>query len=195
MSDRVRSPNRMQALVVFALLLGVQPALGQNRPIISEVFQSPVAIQVTTGADVTEGVGDLTFDQPNGMAFESYKFHHGPSFEIITRYDLGKVFDNDPPDCEITEVTGTMPTTWGWVANAKQGPTEVIDGITAVFWISIGTPPEPTKRVALMLNDSNTPVVYDVITPEQTTRVHFLKWKTTLKNNPNLFKVPHRCLK
>src|SRR5262249_13406463 len=145
----VRSRNRMQALVVFALLQVVQPALGQTRPIISEVFQGHVAIQVTTAAGVAEGAGDLAVDQPNGMAREFYAFHGGPSYEIITRYDLGQVFRNDPPNCEATEITGTMPTTWEWVANAKMGDSDRINGKIVDYWVSTGTFPDPTLRVGV----------------------------------------------
>ena len=39
----------MTGLVVFAVLLCAQSAFGQTRPHLSEVFQSPVTIEITTG--------------------------------------------------------------------------------------------------------------------------------------------------
>jgi len=192
---RVRSRNVMKGLVVFALLLCVQSAFGQTRPVLSEVFQSPVAIQITTGAgadaDIVEGVGEVTFDQPAGQAREFYKFHSGSPSEIITRYDLGEIFSIDPPRCEATEVTGTMPLFWQWIAQAKQGNSVEIDDITYTEWVSTGVGGD-LKTVAAT-NDGTRPAYYEVTTPERTVRLTFLNWQTTFKQKPNLFKPPRKC--
>jgi hypothetical protein len=190
---------KVQTAVMFAVVLCAQSGFGQTRPIIPEVFQSRVSIEVTTGAGVSRGVGKVVFDQPSGKAREVYAIRPGPRDEFITRYDLGAIFRNDPPNCDVTDVTGAMPLTWGWVQNAKQGALEVIDGITVVFWadpdprlapFSFGT---GTLRVGVTLDDSNTPVFYEVITPERTVRLHFLNFRTVFRAKPNLFKVPRQC--
>jgi len=184
----------MTALVVFALLLCAQSAFGQTRPQLSEVFQSPVTIRITTGADIVEGVGQVTFDQPAGKAREFYAFEDGPPSEIVTRYDLGKIYRFDAPECDVTEVTGTMPLFWGWVATAKQGAPVVIDGTTYTTWVSTGTAPNPTQTVAAT-NDGTAPAYYEESTPERTVRITFLKWQTTFKEKPNSFEPPGRCSK
>jgi len=193
---RVRSRNVMTGSVVFALLLSVQPAFGQTRPQLSEVFQSPVTIQITTGtgagADIVEGVGQMTFDQPAGKANEFYAFEDGPPSEIITRYDLGKIFRFDPPECDVTEVTGTMPLFWGWIAQAKQGDAVVIDGVSYTTWVGPGL--DPIQTVAAT-NDGSAPAYYEERTPERTVRITFLKWQTTFKEKPNLFNPPGPCSK
>jgi len=184
----------MTALVVFALLLCAQSAFGQTRPQLSEVFQSPVTIRITTGADIVEGVGQVTFDQPAGKAREFYAFEDGPPSEIVTRYDLGKIYRFVAPECDVTEVTGTMPLFWGWVATAKQGAPVVIDGTTYTTWVSTGTAPNPTQTVAAT-NDGTAPAYYEESTPERTVRITFLKWQTTFKEKPNSFEPPGRCSK
>ena len=130
---KARCRNVTQLSVAVALLLCAQSALGQSRPILPEVFQSPVAIQITTGTDVTTGRGKVIFDQPDGKARQFYRLQSGQRDEIITRYDLGAIFRYDRPTCDVTEVTGTMPLTWGWVQNAKQAESEVIGDTTVTF--------------------------------------------------------------
>ena len=204
MSDgRARSRSVMTGLVVFAGLLCAQSAFGQTRPHLSEVFQSPVTIEITTGtgadAETVEGVGEVTHDQPAGKAREFYHFEDGPPSETITRYDLGKIFHFDPPECDVTVVTGTMPLFWDWVAQSKQGDAVEVNGISGTLWVSAGTPPAPTQILAAT-NDGTTALYYEVrstgsVTPQQTVRITFLKWQTTFKQKPNLFKPPGKCLK
>ena len=184
---------KVQTAVVFAVVLCAQSGFGQNRPIIPEVFQSRVSIEVTTGAGVSRGVGKVIFDQPAGKASEVYAIRPGPRDEFVTRYDLGAIFHNDPPSCDVTDVTGTMPLTWGWVQNAKQDNAEVIDGITVDFWVFTKSDPDPdpdlkpfsfgtgTLRVGVTPDDSNTPVFYEVITPERTVRLHFSEFQDGLQ--------------
>ena len=86
--------------------------------------------------------------------------------------------------------------------NAKQDNAEVIDGITVDFWVFTKSDPDPdpdlkpfsfgtgTLRVGVTPDDSNTPVFYEVITPERTVRLHFLNFRTAFRAKPNLFKVP-----
>jgi hypothetical protein len=193
MSDRrERSSNVTTVLVVLALLLCAESAFGQTRPIISEVFQSPLAIEVTTGGEISEGWGYVSFDQPAGKAREFYAFESGQTHEILTRYDLGKIFTiANLRECDVTEVTGTMPPTWAWIQQAKQGPTEVIDGITVVSWIGASATP-PLLTIWTTIEDHTVPVFLDVVTPERSVRVRFLNWRTSTPN-PHLFNTPRRC--
>ena len=186
----------MPVLVVCALLLCAQSAFAQTRPQLSEVFQSPVTIQITGAeGEVSEGVGDVAFDQPAGQARERYLFHGGPPSEIITRYDLGKVFTIDPPACDVTAVTAPMPLTWGWVATAKQGTSFLIDGVFYTEWVSTGTG-EPSKTVAATsAAGTNIAAYYEVRTPEKTVKLTFLNWQTTFDQKTNALKPPNNCPK
>ena len=182
--------------VVFALLLCVKPALGQTRPIISEVFQSAVTIQITTGvgADAvsSEGAGQMSFDQPAGKAREFYAFGEGAPTEIITRYDLGQIFHFNRPTCEIETVTGSMPLFWDWVANAKQGAGMVVHGKPYATWVSLDSATQEVKTVAAT-NDGTRPVFYEARTPEGSVSITFLSWQTTVKPKPDLFDPPEQC--
>jgi hypothetical protein len=181
----------MPVLVVFALLLCVQSAFAQTRPQLSEVFQSLVTIQVTgADAEISEGVGEVAFDQPAGKARERYLFHGGPPSEIITRYDLGKIFSIDPPACDVTEVTGPMPLSWGWIATAKQGAPVVINGISYTTWVS---PDVDEQKTVATTSDGLTPAYYMVSTPEKTVRLTFLNWQTTFDQKKNALKPPNNC--
>jgi hypothetical protein len=191
MSDgRVRSRNAMTGMVVLALLVCGRSAFGQTRPTLSEVFQSPVTIQITTSTEVVEGVGEVTFNQPTGQADEFFEFEDSPPSEIITRYDLGKIFTVNPPHCDVTQVTGPMPLFWGWVAQAKQGDAVVIDGVSYTTWVGSSTNPMQTVAAT---NDGTTPAFYEESTPERTVRLTFLNWQTTFMQTPSLFKPPRRC--
>lgn len=184
----------MPVLVVCALLVSVQSTFAQTRPRLSEVFQSPVIIHVASAeGEISEGVGDMAFDQPAGVARERYLFHGGPPTEIITRYDLGKIFSIDPPSCDVTDVTGPMPLTWGWVATAKQGSSVVVNGITYTKWVSNNTN-EPQKTVATT-PDGTVAALYEVRTPEKIVRIEFLNWQTTFDQKKNALKPPNNCPK
>ena len=74
-----------------------------------------------------------------------------------------------------------------------------VNGISGTLWVSAGTPPAPTQILAAT-NDGTTALYYEVrstgsVTPQQTVRITFLKWQTTFKQEPNLFKPPGKCLK
>ena len=184
----------MPVLVVLALLQCVQSASAQTRPQLSEVFQSLVTIQVTNAdAEISEGVGDVAFDQPAGKARERYLFPGGPPAEIITRYDLGKIFTIDRPACDVTEVTGPMPTSWGWIAQAKQGDSVVINDIIYTEWFSTALD-EPQRTVATT-SDGTIPAYYVVSTPEKTVKITFLNWQTTFDQKNNALKPPNNCSK
>ncbi len=193
---KVRSTSVATALVVCALVLCAQSAFAQTRPDLSAVFQSHVTIQITTGigADVetVEGTGEMIFNQPAGQAREFYAFEDGPPLERITRYDLGKIFTRNPPRCDVEDVTGSMLPFFGWVASAKQGNADEVNGITGTTWVSTGTPPEPTQ-ILLATNDGTIPLYYQEETAERTVRIIFLTWETTFGQQPNLFKPPNKC--
>jgi hypothetical protein len=189
----------MTISAVLALLLCTQPALGQTRPQLSEVFHSPVTIEITTGAgpdaETVEGVGEVWFDQPAGKAREVYRFPGGPPVEIITRYDLGQIFRIDPPGCEVEEVTAPMPLFWGWIAQAKQGDVaDEVNGLGGTEWRGTASAPAPQQTVGAT-NDGRTALYYEETTPERTVRITFLDWQTTFDEKPNLFKPPRRCPK
>ena len=187
MSDAgVRSGYVVTAL--GALFLCGQPAFAQTRPILSEVFQSRVIIQITTGADVVEGEGELVYNQPAGQADEFYEFDDGSSSEIISRYDLGKIFTIDSTGCDVTTATGSLPLFWGWVANAKQGAGVVIDGVEYTTWVSTGT---DERKTLAATNDGTIPAYYEDSTLDRTVRITFSKWKPTFKKNA--VKPPHSC--
>src|SRR5689334_9564364 len=101
--------------VALGVLLWTHSAFGQTRPRPSEVFQSRVTVEITTATGVTKGVGKVVFDQTTGRAREYYRLQGGTRDETVTRYDLGAIIHNDPPTCDVTQVTGTMPRTWDWV--------------------------------------------------------------------------------
>ena len=188
---RVRSTSVMKVLVVFVLLLCIQSAFGQTRPLISEVFES-AAIQITSGTVVSEGVANLIVDQPDGKARQLFAFHSGPAYEIITRYDLGEIFLIDRPECDVTPpVTVTMPTMWGWVAQATFAGPMVIDHITVDVWKY--TAGGVALTVAVRAEDANTPVFFERTTSTESFTLHFLNWRTD-KPDPNLFNVHSFCL-
>lgn len=194
-----RSRNVLTRLVVLALLLCAQSALGQTRPRLSEVFQSPVTIQITTGTDdaaeTVKGKGEVTAN--GSQVNEFYTFKGSSNLEIISRYDLGEIFTISPPRCDVEEVEDTDPpfvSFFGWVANAKMGGADEVNGITGTTWVSTGTLPAPT-RVLLATNEGDTPLYYEERTPERTVRIIFLDYQTTFKQKPNLFKPPRHCPK
>ena len=180
-------------LVLCALLLSVQSAFAQTRPQLSEVFQSLVTVQVTgAGGEITEGVGEVAFNQPAGQAHERYLFPGDPPTEIITRYDLGKIFTIEQPSCDVTEVTLPMPLFWGWIAQAKQGDSVDINGVTYTQWVSTGTVGQPQQVVAAT-PEGTIPAFYQVTTPEQTVRITFLNWHPTFDPKKNALKPPSNC--
>lgn len=199
MSDRrVRSGSVATVFVVCALFLCAPSALGQTRPNLSPVFQSHVIIQITTGtgadAETVEGSGEMIFNQPAGLAREFYAFEDAPPIERISRYDLGQIFIKNPPNCDVEAVTDPMVPFFAWVAQAKQGNTDEVNGVIGTTWVSTGTAPHPTLTL-LATNDGTVPLYYQEVTAEQTTKIIFLTWQTTFKQLPNLFKPPSKCPK
>jgi hypothetical protein len=195
------SRNAIRTSVVGVLLLCAQSALGQTRPIVSEYFQSPVSIQIIeSDAEVARGVGRVVFDQAAGKGRVRYALP-GSRTDIISRYDLGAVFDSEPPTCAVTPVAGPMPLTWGWIAQSKQAEITTIDGITVVFWTTTGGQPsvfglgEGIQRIGTTLEDSTTPVFYELVTPERTVRLRFRNFRTVFRAKPNLFKLPRGCVR
>ena len=191
---RARLRIVMPVLVVFALLLCAQSAFAQTRPQLSEVFESLVTVQVTgAGGEVSEGVGEVAFNQPAGQARERYLFHGDPPTEILTRYDLGKIFSIDPPSCDITEVAGPMPLTWGWIAGAKQDGAVVINGIPYTEWVFRDV--DGSQKTVAATSDGTIPAYYQVSTPEKTVRLTFLNWQTTFNQKKDALKPPNHCPK
>ena len=186
----------MTVLVVWALFLCAPSAFGQTRPNLSAVFQSHVIIQITTGtgadAETVEGSGEMIFNQPAGQAREFYAFEDAPPIERITRYDLGQIFTKNPPNCDVEEVTGSMAPFFGWVAQAKQGAADEVNGITGTTW---SVTPSGAVITLLATNDGTTPLYYQEVTAERTTRIIFLTWQTTFTQLPNLFRPPTNCPK
>ena len=92
-------------------------------------------------------------------------------------------------------------------SNATQGSGEIVDGIDITFWVSgnSANQPEPSGfsfgagtmlRVGALSdpkNDSDRPVILEIVTPERTVRLHFLNWRTTFGTNSSLFKIPRNC--
>ena len=70
---------KVQTAVVFAAGLCAQSGFGQNRPIIPEVFQSRVSIEVTTQRQCLEGCGQGGL---RGKASEVYAIRPGPRDEF-----------------------------------------------------------------------------------------------------------------
>jgi hypothetical protein len=197
---KIRSNDGMYVSVVLGLLLCAASGFAQTRPTPSETFQSPVTIEITTATGVTKGVGKVVFDQPSGKAHEIYHLRSSPRDEIITRYDLGEILRTDGHTCDVTDVTGTMPPTWDWVQNAKMGTGDVVDGIPITYWVTTEiVDPSPFSfgpgklRLGATNDQSATPVVFDVITPERTVRLHFLHFRTMFRAKPGLFRLPRHC--
>ena len=185
----------MTGLVVIAVLLCALSASAQTRPNLNNNFQSPVTIQITTGtgpnAQTVEGVGQITFDFTAQMERQFYTFDDAPPINIVTRADLGKMYTVNPPTCEVQEITELAPL-FGFVAQAKQGPPDEVNGIQGTTWVSSQTDPTITL---LATNDGTTPLYYQVATAGQTERIIFLNFQTTFNLKPNLFKVPGQCLR
>jgi hypothetical protein len=187
---------------VCALFLCAHSAFGQTRPVLSEVWKSHVVIQITTGtgadAMTVEGVGEMTFNQPAGQAREFYAFKDGSPTERISRYDLGKIFTSKPPNCDVEDVTGTMEPFFAWVANAKMGSSDEVNGIVGTTWVSTGTAPNPT--LTLLATNGGTgepppiPLYYQEATADRTVKIIFLDWQATFNLTPNLFTPPNKCV-
>lgn len=186
-------------MLAFAALIAlIAVASAQQRPVISEDFYSQVNTELHTTDNVLFGQGHWAIDTTANVGIENYQFQdqrHGGKFFVVNlqRYDLGKLYEVASYDrhCNVTSVSGSMPSTWGWVAQANYSGTFDYHGITLQSWkLSIAG---VTLTLGVNQNNVNIPVTYDQQSTSGELFVNFQFFNASTNFNHNIFDIPPQC--
>jgi len=178
---------------VFSFTVAIPP-----RPQISEVFQG-------NGELVLQGVHNQTYkgeiliamDQPAGRGLEEWRVFGNPQLDrkLLQRYDMNKTYTEEGAlkmRCIPTKVNGKMPSYWNWINEATYVGRLNIMGKDSDLWqLSKG---HATVRVAVLANDTNTPVYVGRRSNERDVSIYFREFRVATPT-PDTFNVPKECVR
>jgi len=183
----------MKFVIVLALFITV--AFAQTRPSPSELFETINFVVVKRGSDTFRGAGEWRVDTPGNKARELYRFEVGRqhfNIDVLQRYDTGKVYEivGEPPKCNVTAVSGSLPPIWGWVPLASYKGRQTVDNVVVDVWSY--TAASVTVSLGVRPDNVNVPVFLTRQSASETFEIHFLTWATRRPDN-SWFNVPSIC--
>jgi len=127
----------MKTLLLFTILF-VTFVFSQKVPAVSEVFDSE-GFATLALPNERPVVGQLRWasDQPTGRAVEHYVYNGTNDHDTfyLQRYDLGKVYTIElGQPCQISSVTGKMPSYWSWIDLASYKGHDTYRGRPTDIW-------------------------------------------------------------
>jgi len=181
-------------LPLVTLFLLVTSVLSQTtRPQLSESFAASVNITITDSYGDHQGGGLWDVDQSGGRSVENYKFDHN-SYDIfnLVRYDLLKEYTlANSSQCTVIPLSGTLPSTWGWVSTANYVGKDMIRNQAVNIWRS--TIGYATMTLAVLASDNTTPVLLKRESrSDRSTTYVFATWDPTTPA-AIYFNVPTLC--
>jgi len=175
-----------------------QPAAPPARPNPPSSFAAFIDVEEEEhGGPTLEGNGIIGADQKGNRAVERYDIRPDPVHQIhelfLQRYDLGKEYfltSEDPTQCHVQGVNGTMPPVWGWLANATYTGQINWHGMNLDNWEFRFS--GDAIALAVASNNPNVPVLQSRESIHSTVRYFFRQFNNTVPDS-SFFTVPSDC--
>jgi len=176
------------------VLCSVGLALGQSRPVISEVFSADQIVEVGNGTRAIVGRGIEYRDRSKGVGVIQHLFPGDVDEDLymLERYDLGEIYSVEAREpCRLTKLNNdTMPEYWGWVKYANMTGRSTRGGVTTVFWeADIGY----AKVGVAVVENTNYPTATWRFSPQRNTSAQFVEFEPFIRANNRWYDIPGEC--